>query len=139
MTTDQILQYLAGPGLQVVLGVLLYQFIPDLIGQAWDGNIPPKWRRPVFLVMCMFVPTLAALVRVWFGYAQFDFDALLLPAFAAGWAAYWAGTIATGARRLATTSEWNTARKSQAFVARAMGGKKGKKHNLLSDRLRWDG
>ena len=100
MTLDQILMYLSGPGIQASITFLLFILVPDLLGRSWEEVVVPQWRRPILAVMCMVIPVLAAMTRVWAGYVPFGIDALLVPAILAGGAAYVASTVAIGIRKL---------------------------------------
>lgn len=116
MTFDQILQYLSGPGLEAAIAFLLFVFLPDMLGRSWEEVVPPTLRRPIFAVICMVLPVLSAMMRVWLGFVTFDFDAVLVPAILAGGAAYLASTVALGFRKLPSIA---------AFMARKSAGAAG--------------
>lgn len=117
MTLDQILQWLSGPGLETAIGFLLFTIWPDLLGKSWEEVVPPNLRRPIFIVICLVLPTLAAMLRVWLGYVAFNVDTVLIPALLAGGAAYVASTIALGFQKLPGIQAFRSARAAKQVAS----------------------
>jgi len=91
MTFAQFLEWASGPGVSVIVAVLLSIAVEYW---RWYGRLQPKPKRLLFAGLSLVVPVTAALVRAAVGHAPLSFDPLVWDALVAGVAALGAGTLA---------------------------------------------
>jgi len=91
MEWTEFLGYAAGPGVAPVVGLLLSEAADYVPGFA---ELSPRWKRVVFFLLCLAIPTLASVLGVatagWSG----TWVATYWPALVAGGAAFGSGTLA---------------------------------------------
>lgn len=91
MSFEQFLRYAAGPGVSVVVGVVLSQVIEYVKGYQKLGK---KAKVLVFVGLCFIIPVLAALMLGLLAYDPWSFDPLFWRALLAGFVASGIGTLA---------------------------------------------
>ncbi len=90
MTWANALIYASGPGVAAVIGVVL-----SFVVEYWAGYgaLAARYKRLVFMGLCLAVPVLAALLRVAWGYVALSWDPLVWQAILAGGTAFLTGQI----------------------------------------------
>ena len=101
MTLDQFLVYTSGPGVAIIVAVLMSLLAEHIPG---FGELSPKRKRLLYGGLCLLVPLTAALIRAAGGYVPFSVDPLCWNALVAGAAALGVGTL-THTARLPTQQE----------------------------------
>lgn len=92
MSWEQFLSYLSEPnGVLAVVGVALSWII-----EWWPqyGIWSARAKRLTFLLLCLLIPLVAAVLRWLTGIAELTWAGLLWPALVAGGTAFAAGTVA---------------------------------------------
>jgi hypothetical protein len=92
MPWSEFLAFLMGPGISVVVGIIL-----SFVVEYWPAyeQLEAKWKRLVFFGLCMIVPVLGAILSAVSGFALWaDFEGLWWPVLVAGWAAFFSGSMA---------------------------------------------
>jgi len=86
------LEYLQGPGISIVVGVLL-----SFLLEYWTGyqNVAAKWKRLIFGGLSLFVPLLGATLSCASGFAAWgDFTGHWWMAIQSGGLAFFSGQMA---------------------------------------------
>ena len=92
MGWEEFLKYLQGPGISVVVGVLL-----SFVVEYWQGyqTLDAKWKRLVFAGLSFVVPLVGAVASSASGFAAWaDWAGHWWPALVAGAAAFFGGQVA---------------------------------------------
>jgi len=90
MEWTEFLRYAAGPGVAAIVGVLLSETASYLPG--FDALVE-RWKRVVFFLLCMLVPTLASVLGVATAGWPATWVATYWPALVAGAVAFGSGTL----------------------------------------------
>jgi len=91
MTFPEFLTWLQGDGINAAIGFIL-SFIVEWLPQ-WD-MLRPRVKRLVMLVLCLVIPSIAALVSAGMGYQPWSFEETFWPALQAGFLAFWTSQAA---------------------------------------------
>ena len=92
MEWSEFLAFLMGPGISVVVGVVL-----SFVVEYWPAyeNLEAKWKRLVFFGLCLIVPVIGGVGSALSGLAAWaDFEGLWWPILVAGWGAFFSGSMA---------------------------------------------
>ena len=92
MNWSQFLEYVQGPGISVVVGVLL-----SFVVEYWPAyqELEGKYKRLVFMGLSFIVPLVGAVASAASGFAPWsDFAGHWWPALVAGAAAFFGGQVA---------------------------------------------
>lgn len=101
MTFAEALEYASGPGVAVIVGIVL-SFVVEYVA-AYQA-LAPKHKRLVFLGLSLAVPVLAATLRGVWGHIAWSWEGQYWPALWAGGLAFASGTV-THLRRLPDAPE----------------------------------
>ena len=91
MGWNEFLDFLQGPGISIVVGVIL-----SLVIEYWPKfqALEPKWKQLVFAGLCFVVPLLGALGMCVSGFAVWgDWSNLWWPALVNGGSAFFSGSM----------------------------------------------
>jgi hypothetical protein len=101
MTFTEVLEYASGPGVAVIVGILL-----SFAVEYWRGYaaLTPKYKRLVFLGLSLAVPVLAMTLRGVCGHIAWSWDDQYWPALWSGGLAFASGTV-THLRKLPDAPE----------------------------------
>lgn len=90
MTFDEFLMAASGPLVAAIVGGIL-----SFVVEYWPQfeALAERYKRLVFLALCLVVPAAAALLRAALGYVPLTFDPLIWQALVAGAAAGGIGTL----------------------------------------------
>lgn len=91
MEWSEFLKYASGPGVAVIVGLLLSEAANYLPGFA---GLSSQWKRVVFFLLCLAVPTLASVLGVVTAGWPATWVATYWPALVAGGVAFGSGTLA---------------------------------------------
>ena len=92
MKWSDFLIFLQGPGISVVVGVVL-----SFVVEYWPAYeaLEAKWKRLVFFGLCLFVPVLGGILSCVSNLAAWaDFAGHWWPVLVAGWGAFFSGSMA---------------------------------------------
>lgn len=92
MSWGDFLKFMSEPnGISVIVGVVL-----SWLGEYVPGftELLPKWKRLVFLAVCVLIPLVAAALRVWTAGASAGWDVTWWPSLVAGGMSFAAGQVA---------------------------------------------
>ena len=91
MEWTKFLEYAAGPGVAVIVGMLL----SEVVAVYWPGfaALASRWKRVVFFVVCLLVPVLASVLGVMTAGWPPTWTATYWPAVVAGGVAFGSGTL----------------------------------------------
>lgn len=90
ITWEEFLRQLAGPGVAVAVGLAaseLARYVPQF------NPLAPKWKRLVFLGLCLLVPLSASALGILTCEWSFSWSATLWPAIVSGVVAFGSGTL----------------------------------------------
>lgn len=90
MAFQEFLQWLAGNGIKVAVGWILF-----MIAEYWHAyqSLSAKAKRLVFAGVSLIIPLIAVTVGVAFGYGTWDFEQTFWPALQAGFLVFLSGTV----------------------------------------------
>jgi hypothetical protein len=83
MTFSDWLHQLQGPAIEAVVGLLM-SVAGEYLPSAWWQGLAAKYKRAVYLILCLGVPVAAAAVSAACGYQPASIDATYWPALQAG-------------------------------------------------------
>jgi len=111
MTWEAFLRFVSGPGVAVVVGLLLsfaLEYVPRFA--YWYEPLDPKPKRGVFIALCFIVPVSGALLLGLGGYELWSWDPLI-------WRAILGGAAAAGVGNAAATRRLGTAEDAALYRA----------------------
>ena len=91
MGWEEFVKFLQGPGVSVVVGVIL-----ALLVEYWPQfqNLEPKQKQLAFAGLSLVIPLAGALAACLSGFSAWaDWAGLWWPALVAGWTAFFSGTM----------------------------------------------
>jgi len=90
MTFIEFLQWLVGPGVEVVAGYLLSLLAENV---EWYQNLESKAKRLVFAAVCFGAPLAGAAIGAALGYFPMEFETTFWNAIQAGAVVFFAGQL----------------------------------------------